>query len=124
MKNVAAVERSKALCCITGVYFCRNIAYVEACSPCTTARDWNIGCLAQHCCLVFTITSAMLLLSLYCCLIRLCKNCFYLQIPGVLSLIDDITLGPYSIMDADHLDPHIAGEKITMKHDKVTNLTM
>jgi hypothetical protein len=32
-----------------------------------------------------------------------------LQIPGVLSLIDDITLGPYSIMDADHMDPHIAG---------------
>jgi hypothetical protein len=32
-----------------------------------------------------------------------------MQIPGVLSLIDDITLGPYSIMDADHMDPHIAG---------------
>jgi hypothetical protein len=36
--------------------------------------------------------------------------CFLLvQIPGVLSLIDDITLGPYSIMDANHMDPHIAG---------------
>ncbi|WIA39496.1 hypothetical protein OEZ86_005594 [Tetradesmus obliquus] len=35
-------------------------------------------------------------------------------IPGVLSLIDDITLGPYSIMDADHLDPHIADKYFTL----------
>lgn len=24
-------------------------------------------------------------------------------------MIDDITLGPYSLLDAEHLDPHIAG---------------
>lgn len=29
--------------------------------------------------------------------------------PFVLGVLDDITLGPYSIMDADHLHPHIAG---------------
>eukprot|EP00882_Tetradesmus_deserticola_P015191 GHRQ01016176.1.p1 GENE.GHRQ01016176.1~~GHRQ01016176.1.p1 ORF type:complete len:457 (+),score=182.70 GHRQ01016176.1:470-1840(+) len=35
-------------------------------------------------------------------------------LPSVLSLIDDITLGPYSIMDADHLDPHIADKYFTL----------
>ena len=33
-----------------------------------------------------------------------------LQMPFVLGVLDDITLGPYSIMDAEHLHPHIAGE--------------
>jgi hypothetical protein len=31
--------------------------------------------------------------------------------PFVLGVLDDITLGPYSIMDAEHLHPHIAGEQ-------------
>jgi hypothetical protein len=31
------------------------------------------------------------------------------QIPAALGVLDDITLGPYSIMDAEHLHPHIAG---------------
>jgi hypothetical protein len=44
-----------------------------------------------------------------------------MQIPGVLSLIDDITLGPYSIMDADHLDPHIAGNTLAQQHHNITN---
>ena len=37
--------------------------------------------------------------------------CVYLvlQMPFVLAVLDDITLGPYSIMDAEHLHPHIAG---------------
>jgi hypothetical protein len=29
--------------------------------------------------------------------------------PFVLGVLDDITLGPYSIMDAEHLHPHMAG---------------
>jgi hypothetical protein len=54
-----------------------------------------------------------LFLMLACLFAYVAPACFllHLQIPGVLSLIEDITLGPYSIMDADHLDPHIAGEK-------------
>jgi hypothetical protein len=29
--------------------------------------------------------------------------------PFVLGVLDDITLGPYSILDAEHVHPHIAG---------------
>lgn len=32
----------------------------------------------------------------------------------VLALLDDITLGPYSIMDAEHLHPHIAEKYFTL----------
>lgn len=32
-----------------------------------------------------------------------------MQMPFVLGVLEDITLGPYSIMDAEHLHPHIAG---------------
>lgn len=38
------------------------------------------------------------------------RVCACLQMPFVLGVLDDITLGPYSIMDAEHLHPHIAGE--------------
>jgi len=29
------------------------------------------------------------------------------QVPALLGVVEDITLGPYSLLDAEHLDPHI-----------------
>eukprot|EP00878_Enallax_costatus_P009636 GHUV01010067.1.p1 GENE.GHUV01010067.1~~GHUV01010067.1.p1 ORF type:complete len:515 (+),score=110.80 GHUV01010067.1:357-1901(+) len=36
------------------------------------------------------------------------------SIPGVSGIIDDITLGPYSLMDAEHLDPHITDKYFSL----------
>lgn len=35
--------------------------------------------------------------------------------PFVLGVLDDITLGPYSILDAEHLHPHIAGARVQQR---------
>ncbi|KAF8055094.1 SYT1 [Scenedesmus sp. PABB004] len=40
-------------------------------------------------------------------------------IPGVLGILDDITLGPYSLMDAEHLDPHITEKYFTLGNHPV-----
>lgn len=36
------------------------------------------------------------------------------KMPFVLAILDDITLGPYSIMDAEHLHPHITEKYFTL----------
>jgi hypothetical protein len=48
---------------------------------------------------------------LLCVLLSCCACWLCLQMPFVLGVLDDITLGPYSIMDAEHLHPHIAGAR-------------